>query len=166
MSNLLRPSQKHVINLWSSNVGAVAELFDISCLYGTSEFSKVQDDAYTMWSKAPKGVTAQSVIQILGTNPAVLGQHYYVTNPVSASPAVSPKWDFTSNADKGNAEAFVIGAKAGDLPAPTGSSDIDWLQVKNVQGELADTLYRVDTKAGQPPSSVCSYIYPAKLREI
>ena len=56
----------------------------------------------------------------------------------------------------------MIGAKVGDLPAPTGPSDIDWLQVKNVQGELATTLYRVDTKAGQPPSSVCTHCYPKK----
>jgi len=140
-------------SLTYTNVGAVAELFDISCLYGTNEFSKVQDDAYTLWNKVPSDVTAQSVIQILGDKPFVLGQHYYVPNPVAATPAISPKWDFTSDADKGNAEAFVIGAKVGDLPAPTGPSDIDWLQVKNVQGELATTLYRVDTKAGQPPSS-------------
>ena len=145
-----------------SNVGAVAELFDISCLYGTNEFSKVQDDAYTLWNEVPSDVTAQSVIQILGDKPFVLGRHYYVPNPVAATPAISPKWDFTSDADKGNAEAFVIGAKVGDLPAPTGPSDIDWLQVKNVQGELATTLYRVDTKAGQPPSSVCTHCYPKK----
>jgi hypothetical protein len=128
-------------------------LFDISCLYGTPEFSKVQDDAYALWNEAPAGVSTQSVIQRLNQNPFVLGQHYYVPNPVAATPAISPKWDFTSNADKGNSEAFVIGAKSGDLPAPTGSGDIDWLQVKNVQGDLADMLYRLNTKAGQPPSS-------------
>ena len=58
----------------------------------------------------------------------------------------------------------MIGAKAGDLPAPTGPSNIDWLQVKNVQGELANTLYRVDTKGGQPPSSVWSHCYLEKTK--
>jgi hypothetical protein len=92
----------------------------------------------------------------VGDNPLVLGQHYYVPNPKPAagSPAVSPKWDFTSNAEKGNAEAYVIGAKVGDLPAPTCSDDIDWVQLKNVEGELANAVYRVDTMGGQPPASV------------
>jgi hypothetical protein len=138
------------------NVGAVAELFDISCLFGTSSFTTIQDEAFNMWHKAPSSVTAQEAIKLLGRNQFILGQHYFVPNPKPAagSPAISPKWDFTSAADKGNANAFVIGAKVGDLPAPTGKTDVDWLQVKNVEGALADTIYRVYTKGGQPPSSV------------
>jgi len=108
-----------------------------------------------VWSSAPSDFTAQQVISAVGDNPLVLGQHYYVPNPKPAagSPAVSPKWDFTSNAEKGNAEAYVIGAKVGDLPAPTCSDDIDWVQLKNVEGELANAVYRVDTMGGQPPAS-------------
>jgi len=142
-------------SLTYSNVGAVAELFDISCLYGTPEFSKVQDDSYTLWSEAPSSLTAQDVISDLGCKPPVLGQHYFVPNPNPApgSPAISPKWDFTSGAEKGNSNAFVIAAKVGDIPAPTGKDDVDWLQLKKVQGELADSVYRVATKAGQPPAS-------------
>jgi hypothetical protein len=142
-------------SLTYSSVGAVAELFDVSCLYGTHEFSKIQDDSYTFWSQAPPSVTAQEIITKLGSSPPVLGQHYFVPNPNPApgSPALSPKWDFTSGAKKGNPQAFVIGAKTGDIPAPSGKNDIDWLQLKKVQGELADVLYRVATKAGQPPAS-------------
>jgi len=141
-------------SLTYSNVGAVAELFDISCLYGSPEFSKIQDDSYTLWFDAPSSVTAQDVISKLGSKPPVLGQHYFVPNPNPApgSPAISPKWDFTSGAEKGNPEAFVIAAKVGDLPAPS-KQDVDWLQLKKVQGELADTVYRVATKAGTPPAS-------------
>lgn len=76
------------------------------------------------------------------------------TDPATGSPAISPVWDFTSGAEKGNAEAFVIAAVVGDIPAPTGKEDVDWLQLKNVEGELADTVYRIDTKGGQPPMSV------------
>lgn len=50
--------------------------------------------------------------------------------------------------------AFVIGAIVGDLPAPESSTDIDWLQIKKVEGLLADSLYRVDTVGGKPPPSV------------
>jgi len=142
-------------SLTYSNVGAVAELFDISCLSGTPAFSTIQNDAYGIWNHAPTSVTAQDVIKKLGRNPLVLGQHYYVPNPntTAGNPAISPKWDFTSGAEKGNAQAYVVGAKIGDLPAPTGKSDVDWVQLKKVEGELADTVYRVDTKGGQPPTS-------------
>jgi hypothetical protein len=111
---------------------------------------------FTIWSKAPSDFTTQQFISALGNNPLVLGQHYYVPNPkpTMGSPAVSPKWDFTSDAEQGHAEAFVIGAKVGSLPAPTGSHDIDWVQLRNVEGQLADTIYRVDTRGGQPPASV------------
>jgi len=139
-------------SLTYSSVGAVAELFDVSCLYGTPEFSKIQDDSYTLWSHAPPSVTAQGIIAKLGSGPPVLGQHYFVPNP-NGSPTLSPKWDFTSGAKKGNPQAFVIAAKTGGIPAPSGKNDIDWLQLKKVQGELADVLYRVATKGGQPPAS-------------
>lgn len=137
------------------NVGAVAELFDISCFYGTLAFSSIQDDMYTIWSQAPPDFTTEQFISALGKRPIVLGQHYYVPNPqpTMGSPVVSPKWDFTSDAEQGNPEAFVIGAKVGDIPAPTGSNNIDWVQLRNVEGQLADTVYRVDTKGGQPPAS-------------
>jgi len=142
-------------SLTYSNVGAVAELFDISCLSGTPLFTTIQNGAFDLWDKAPASLTAQDIIQKLGSRPIILGQHYFVANPLPApgSPALSPKWDFTSDSEKGNAQAFVIGAKVGDLPAPTGKSDVDWLQLKSVEGELASTIYRVDTKSGQPPSS-------------
>jgi len=137
------------------NVGAVAELFDISCLSDTPAFTTIQNDAFGVWDNASPSVTAQDVIKKLGHNLLILGQHYYVPNPntTAGNPAISPKWDFTSASEKRKAEAFVIGAKIGDLPAPTGKSDVDWVQLKKVEGELADTVYRVDTKGGQPPAS-------------
>ncbi|KIM86697.1 hypothetical protein PILCRDRAFT_4592 [Piloderma croceum F 1598] len=138
-----------------SNVGAVADLFDVSCISGTSQFSTIGNDAFGIWNHTSSSVTGQDVIKKLGLNLQLLGHHYYVPNPntTAGSPAISPKWDFTSDAEKGNAEAFVIGAKVGDLPAPTGKNDVDWVQLKKVEGELANTVYRVKTKGGQPPTS-------------
>lgn len=142
-------------SLTYSNVGAVAQLFDMSCLIGTPLSTTIQNDAFNIWNNAPSSFTAQDIIKTLCPHPLVLGQHYFVPNPNPAvgSPTISPKWDFTADSEKGNAEAFVIGAKVGDLPAPTSKSDVDWLQLKNVEGQLADTIYRVETKGGQPPSS-------------
>jgi hypothetical protein len=138
-----------------SNVGAVAELFDVSCLYGTPSFNTIQNDAYGIWKGAASSVTAEDVIKKLDHNLIVLGQHYYVPNPniTTGSPAILPKWDFTSGAAKG-AEGYVIAAKVGSLSAPTGMNDIDWVQLKKVKGGLADTVYRVYTQGGQPPASV------------
>jgi hypothetical protein len=141
------------------STGAVAELFDISCLYGTSFFDKLPDDAMKLWSKAPSGLTISEVIKELSyvKNPIVLGEHYFITNPITGT-GISPKWDFTSHAFKGNSNAFIVGSKVGDLVSPTGSQDIDWLYLKAAQGELANEVYRTDTRLGQPPASVSLYL--------
>ncbi len=41
------------------------------------------------------------------------------------------------------------------MPAPTGSEDIDWLVLNRVIGSLATQVFRVDTRDGQPPATVC-----------
>lgn len=138
------------------SVGAVAELFDISCLLGTPAFDHIEDLAFTIWKALPNKVTAAKVIELLhlAKTPAILGQHYFITNPTTGSGS-SPKWDFTSQGTtKGNPNAFVVGARAGGVPAPTGPQDIDWLFLTGVQGQLADQIYRVDTRGGQPPATV------------
>jgi len=138
-----------------SSVGAVAELFDMSCLTNGPLSTTIQNTAFDIWNNAPSSFTTQDIIKMLCHDAIVLGQHYFVPNPNPApgSPALSPKWDFTSDSEKGNAQAFVIGAKVGDLPAPSGTADVDWLQLKNVEGQLADSIYRVESKGGQPPAS-------------
>ena len=138
------------------SAGAVVEVFDISCLTGSFLFSTIQNDAFNIWVNASSSLTTQDVIKTLGNDPLVLGQHYFVANGTdiaTGGPAISPVWDFISDAGKGNAEAFVVAAVMGDIPAPTGTADVDWLQLRNVEGKLADTVYRVDTKGGQPPTS-------------
>ncbi|TFK49042.1 hypothetical protein OE88DRAFT_1809918 [Heliocybe sulcata] len=134
-----------------TNVGAVAELFDISCLYNTPLFNTIPNITYAAWDITPEAVTPLDLISAFSGDPIVLGQHYFIPNPFGSG--VSPKFDFTSARDKGNANAFVVGARAGDLPAPTGNQDADWLQLNGVQGELATTVYRIQTKGGQPPAS-------------
>lgn len=132
-------------------IGAVAEIFDSSCLYGTPAFESAPTTAYDVWS-ATTGITIQEVINTLGRthDPAVLGQHYYVPNPMGSG--LSPKWDFTSSgATAGNPNAYVIGVKIGDLPS-SDSNDIDNLMVKAVEGELASEVFRVETNGGQPPT--------------
>ncbi|KAF4564706.1 hypothetical protein EYR40_010878 [Pleurotus pulmonarius] len=138
-----------------TSIGAVAELFDISCLLGTPAFDHIEDLAFTIWKALPNKVTADKVIELLhlAKTPTILGQHYFITNPITGS-GLSPKWDFTSQgATKGNPNAFVVGARSGGVPAPTGPQDVDWLFLTGVQGQLADQIYRVDTRGGQPPAT-------------
>jgi len=138
-----------------TTAGAYAELFDVGCLVNTPIYSKISDLAFGAWSKAPPAVTAQTIVNGLASfgAPGVLGQHYFITNPITGS-GISPKWDFTSSGKtKGNANAFVVGAKVANIPAPVTAKDVDWLQLSNVQGKLASEVYRVDTRGGQPPAS-------------
>ena len=131
-----------------SNIGAVAELFDISCLYDSPGFGTIQDNMFADWSRKPDSFTIQDLTKENEQDPAVLGQHYFISNGT----ATAPKWDFTSASECGNAEAYSVGAKIGDLPVP--GSNVDWLSLESVEGDLADLIYRVDTRSGLPPASV------------
>lgn len=87
----------------------------------------------------------------------VLCQHYFVPNPTTGQ-GLSPKWDFTSSgAFEGNADAFIVAKGKGSIPAPTNATrDVAWLDVVNVQGKIADEVFRFDTVGGQPPAT-CQY---------
>jgi hypothetical protein len=166
------------------NIGAVAELFDISCLTRIpSLFNQITNGAIAIWKAAPSSVTPQDVIKALGmfntdvvlgkfflkpitpppknknkNNLIHTGQHYYVPNPTTPN-SINPKWDFTSSTG-GNPNAYIIAAKSFGSAAPTGSQDIDWVFLTNIDeggvgGDLADAVYRTDTKLGQPGSGGC-----------
>ncbi|KAI0315014.1 hypothetical protein OF83DRAFT_1174231 [Amylostereum chailletii] len=130
--------------------GAVAELFDVSALYGTPEYDAVQDTAYETWTTSPS-TAIEAVPTLFSSQYSLLGQHYFVPNASGTGSA--PKFDFTKGRFPGNEDAFAILAKAGGLPAPTGSDDVDWLMLNGTSGKLASQVFRVNTKAGQPPKS-------------
>ncbi|KAJ6489957.1 hypothetical protein C8R45DRAFT_868093 [Mycena sanguinolenta] len=135
-----------------TSIGAVASLFDISCLDKTPAFATVQTSAYGAWKAAPSGVSANTIGAKVGAS-NLLGYHYFVTSP--SGTGISPKWDFTSTGKfAGNSSAFILAAKAGDIAAPTNSAtNVDWLMLNNVQGSLASKVFRIDTVNGQPPTS-------------
>ncbi|KAJ7932188.1 hypothetical protein B0H13DRAFT_1593653 [Mycena leptocephala] len=134
-----------------TSIGAVAALFDISCLDKTPVFANIQTVAFKFWSALPAGLTAASIGRKMGA-PGLLGFHYFVPSPTGS---ISPIWDFTSTGKfAGNSSAFVIGSKFGDIAAPTDSAkNVDWLELKNLQGSLASKIFRIDTVNGQPPTS-------------
>ncbi|KAJ7635061.1 hypothetical protein FB45DRAFT_743273 [Roridomyces roridus] len=137
------------------NVGAVAELFDISCLAKSpDDFTKMSKAAYDAWYALPEDVPIFTVVDILAPFPAVfvLGQHYFVN---SSTGSLVPKWDFTSAALAGHADAFFIGAKVGDIPAPDGPPAVDWLMLNNTSGALAQQVFRINTVGGDAPAGSC-----------
>lgn len=146
------------------SIGALAELYDLSCEYYKPAFWTLPGEAYRIWSAAPVYVTETDIIDILhsigetslSTIPAILGEHYFVPNP-TGSAGLSPKWDFTSEAFAGDDTAFVIAKGVGDIPSPLGHENVDWLYLTNVLGALAQEVYRTNTFGGQPPASVSSF---------
>jgi len=130
-----------------TSIGAVAELYDASCIYNA------------IASIASKKYSAEAAIvavkAALGYQPKLLGHHYFVNNPTGAA-GVSPKFDFTSDSEKGDPNAYVVTAKTGDIPAPQNpTTNVDWLELKAIsgQGDLAEYVFRILTLGGQPPSS-------------
>jgi hypothetical protein len=52
-------------------VGAVAQVFDISCLIGEPVFSSLSNISYAKWESAPAWATAQQVISEIATRPRI-----------------------------------------------------------------------------------------------
>jgi len=134
-----------------TSIGAVAEVYDISPLFGSASFSTIQQNVFDTWVVNPitdpldPGWT--SLIQSqLGLN--ILGPHTFV----EFNGALDPEFDFSQSTN--NAGNFVIAKKVGDIPDPTDpGTNIDWLQLTNVSGSLTSSVFRVLTQGGQPPKS-------------
>ncbi|KAJ7049870.1 hypothetical protein C8F01DRAFT_945551, partial [Mycena amicta] len=142
-----------------ASIGAVASLFDLSCIEKKSDFATVQTEAFNIWN-APASVHASaSSIGARVNAPHLLGFHYFVPSPSGTAGAINPKFDFSSTGKfKGDATAFIVAAKAGDILAPPPSNptkDVDWLMLNGLAGleVLATQVFRIDTVGGQPPSS-------------
>jgi len=127
-----------------TSIGAVASLYDLSCLSQSPEFDDVQNMAYELWKASPASVNPPMTTSFMGN-------HFFVTSP--SGTGLSPVWDYRAGAAKGNTNAFVLAAKIADVPAPTSPQDVSWLQLKSVSGSLATQIYRTDTRGGSPPTS-------------
>jgi hypothetical protein len=129
------------------NVGAMAELFDISCMGNTALFDAVPDMAIAAWNATTSNISdvvslfnminntevlgkefRWSSFELTKSHSKIIGQHYFVPTPNGMG--LSAKWDFTSSEQ--NSNAFVIAAKVNQSDAPTGSQDIDWVSLKSV----------------------------------
>jgi len=126
-----------------TSAGAVAELYDISCLYGTKLFDCVQIDWFNLPLELKKDIQTD-----LDRTALFVAKHYFITNPITGT-GINPK--FASARDGG--ASFIVAAKAAGIHAANNVTDVDWLELAHVQGDFATTVFRVDTIGGQPPAS-------------
>ncbi|CAE7230118.1 unnamed protein product [Rhizoctonia solani] len=134
-----------------TSAGAVATLIDISCLYESNPklFEDVQDYAYNLFPMYGHNTpTLHKIEAIIGHYPHILGDHYFIPK----DGAIAPKFDFRRS-QKGDDKAFTVDKRAGGIPSPEGSHNIDWLQLESTAGHLSKYTFRVDTQGGQPPKS-------------
>ncbi|KDR80769.1 hypothetical protein GALMADRAFT_91393 [Galerina marginata CBS 339.88] len=144
-----------------ASAGAVADLFDLSCLSKIAPiFNNIQDAAFAAWKVAPPSFKIGP--STMGY--PLLGNHFFQPSP--SGTGLSPVWDFRAGASKGNPDAFVLAARVANLPAPSGPTDVDWLQLKSVSGSLATQVYRTDTRGGVPPASCTPGSAPISLKYV
>lgn len=141
-----------------TSIGAVAQLIDASCFAASDKFHQLPDLLFQEWSSYNSSSIQDLIAAMHVTSPPeILAQHYFVTNPTTGQ-GVSPKWDFTSSGKfNGTQDAFIVAKSKASLPAPTNATtDVAWLDVVNVEGKIADEVFRTDTRGGQPPAS-CTF---------
>jgi len=137
------------------NIGVIARLFDMSCLYGTPEFSTIQKDAFYDWEARPsfdplKPGLVKEIKDHYGIT--IDGDYYFVEQ----NGALVPVWDLRSSGPyAGNPNAIVFAQKYKSTPSPDGPVNIDWVELQKLSGGLANVIYRVKTVQGQPPPT-CS----------
>ena len=131
-------------------------MYDMSCLYGKSEFSSIQNDAYNYWKPYWSSDPFEAgYSQLLKSHYDIspYGSYYFVEQNGS----LIPVWDLTSTWPyAGNPNAIVYAQKVKNIASPEGSYNVDWVELKKMSGGLANVIYRVDTVQGQPPSTVSS----------
>lgn len=113
-------------------------------------------DVFNLWDECPGDDPKDSkVAELLDQNWVLkpLGDHYFD----SLNSTLVPVFDFTSTGqNKGNTNAIFFGKKIEDALSPDGTDNVDWVELQNVGGGLASTVYRVKTVEGQPPATVSS----------
>ena len=151
----------------SFDPGAVAKLYDISCLQGNSIFATIQDKAVgtsdrglsliegaLAGSSDSSSITNHNNLTVVDTGTTIfMGDHYFVTNPTGAG-GISPEFDFRTGAKKGDPNGFVIVKKNLGVAAPN-PANVDLLALDALPGfgTLGKHVYRMDTALGQPAKS-------------
>jgi hypothetical protein len=132
---------------------------DMSCLSGKPEFATIQTDTFNIWNSSSETdpLADTAILQQLQAqfNTTADGQHYFVNQ----AGTLEPVWDLTSSGPfTGNPGAIIFAHKVQTAASPDGPNNVAWLELKKDSGALANTVYRINTVQGQPPSSVSSSV--------
>ncbi|KAH7103757.1 hypothetical protein BKA62DRAFT_696357 [Auriculariales sp. MPI-PUGE-AT-0066] len=105
-----------------TSVGAVASLYDVSCIAKLPIAQHIQDYMFT----ALNANDAPSVVDLLLLEGTLkIGDHYFIAGKDGK---LVPVFDFTNTLkDK---EQFVNVAKKGNIASPDSPGDVDWLELK------------------------------------
>jgi hypothetical protein len=134
-----------------ASAGAVATLYDVSCLVKTPFFKTLPDLAMKLGGAAQRSKISSEVGKALGATPLSLGEHHFALKDDGVS--IAPVFDYTKSQGK---STFVVAAKAAGIPSPGGAANVDWLKLTKVGGNIGDVVLRLDTRAGQPPAGACT----------
>jgi len=122
-------------------LGAVAQLFDMSCLYSTSSFNTLPSVALILQQH---GLLNASAITDLA-----FGHHYFV----DFNGTLSPRFDVTRYKQSPPSH-YVTAEKIADFKAPVEpAQNVDWLQLARISGDFSKLVYRVETAGGQAPAT-------------
>ncbi|QRV82741.1 hypothetical protein RhiJN_10756 [Ceratobasidium sp. AG-Ba] len=144
-----------------TSAGAVATLFDVSCLAKTGPLiDNLPNMAFAVASNEKGAALIGKLGPVIQSSPFVLAHHYFITNPAPGATGITPVFDARADSKKGDPTAFVAVKKVANSPAPTDSAhNVDFLSLQNIGGtiggSMANNVLRVATKNGQPPTS-CS----------
>jgi len=142
------------------SAGAVAELFDVSCLATTNSgaLSTIHNDVFNVWNGPDAdGATIQQLIDVfpdaLPADP-VLSQHFFINNGAGG---ISPVWDFRATPKfQGVDNAVFVGKASANTPDADPTKNVAWLHLAKVSGDISDEVYRISTVGGVPPTSCVS----------
>jgi hypothetical protein len=131
-SSHLYSNSTHEFPQYYRSTGAVAALYDISCAHclpgkPSSFFTSIPSIIEPIMPTSPPLSSASAIDAFLqtklpstlsgvfgkGLSTDLLGQHYFINNPLPNGTGLSPKFDFTSASQKGNPNAFVTLKKTG-----------------------------------------------------
>jgi len=127
------------------NVGALAQVFDISCIQNLPAISAVLSGAIQELEGVDGEGLLNFLIMLAKMGGFKLADHYFDTS----SGSLAPVFNFQISGG-----GFAIGKKLVDLPSPINPAvNVDWLQLEAIKGDAAKFLVREQTQGGQPPSS-------------
>lgn len=128
------------------SAGAVASLYDVSCIAKSSVLPKIQELLFNAVSENG----AQSIVDALLLEATLkISDHFFIAGDEKGK--IVPVFDFTHSLKDKN--QFVDVKKIGSIPSPDGKENVDWLNLETVSGEAAKTVFRLNTHLGQPPAS-------------